>query len=83
MYQPKDGDGSLFQNDRKTNDKQPDYRGKVLWNGQELEIAGWKKSTQAGKPWLSLKVQEKRQKPDDVVPQRTNTPAEFTDEIPF
>ncbi len=59
MYQRKDGDGSLFQNN-KQKDTHPDYRGEVQLNGQTYEIAGWKKATREGKPWLSLRVQPKR-----------------------
>ncbi len=79
-YQRKDGDGSLFQNTNKQKDTQPDYRGEVLLDGKTYEIAGWKKARQNGEPWLSLKVQPKRERP-----QGAQRPAEqpFNDEIPF
>jgi uncharacterized protein (DUF736 family) len=63
--------GALFTNDRKTNDKQPDYRGnleisvdllKLLveqHKGQEkinMDISGWKKTSKSGSTFLSLKA---------------------------
>jgi len=40
-YEQKEGQGSLFKNDKKTNDKQPDYRGSLKWQNQTLNVAGW------------------------------------------
>lgn len=34
----KNNTGAIFKNDKKTNEKQPDYRGKVNVNGKEMEI---------------------------------------------
>ena len=83
MYERKDGDGSLFQNE-KQNDRQPDYRGTALLGGKEYEIAGWKKATREGKPWLALKVQPKRQRTEaQAAPAPAPAPAEFDDRIPF
>ena len=63
--------GALFANDRKTNDKQPDYRGnleisvdllKLLveqHKGQgkiNMDISGWKKATKSGSTFLSIKA---------------------------
>lgn len=57
--------GALFQNKVKKSPKAPDYRGDVLLDltalgcGQgtvKLELAGWKKTSQKGTTFLSLKV---------------------------
>jgi len=40
--------GAIFKNDKKTNEKQPDYRGKVNVNGKEMEVALWVKQGKAG-----------------------------------
>lgn len=71
--------GALFTNTRKTSDKHPDYTGsleismdvlKVLVeqakSGQsiKMDIAGWKKTSKAGKTFLSIlanKPYEKKQ----------------------
>ena len=40
--------GAIFKNDKKTNEKQPDYRGKVNVNGKEMEVALWVKQGKNG-----------------------------------
>lgn len=63
-YEHREGSGSLFRNELKDNDKQPDYRGTLMVGGKVWEIAGWKKEGKKG-TFLSLKGQEPRQgKPD-------------------
>ena len=47
-YVQRDGQGSLFVNDKKTSDKQPDYQGNVMVNGKKMQIAGWKKQSKSG-----------------------------------
>ena len=63
--------GALFTNQRKTNDKQPDYRGNLeisvdllklmveQHKGGEkinMDIAGWKKTSKSGSMFLSIKA---------------------------
>lgn len=57
--------GVLFSNQKKS-DKQPDYRGKLNVNGKEFEIAGWLKDTKNGDKFLSLKIQEPREKKENL-----------------
>jgi hypothetical protein len=40
--------GAIFKNDKKTNEKQPDYKGKVSVNGKEMEVALWVKQGKFG-----------------------------------
>ena len=58
--------GALYENDRKTNDRQPDYTGPIKVNGTELRVAAWKKQIKngdsAGQDFLSLALSEKQQK---------------------
>ena len=71
MYQRKPGDGTLWENGYKQKETHPDMKGDFMHiDGQEYEIAGWKKATKDGKPYLSLKIQTKRAKPDDRRPER-------------
>ena len=56
-FQLRENSGSLFKNDKKTKDAQPDYTGKVNINGREMRLAGWIK-TSGDKSFLSLKVSE-------------------------
>ncbi len=71
-YEMKPGQGSLFKNDTKGNDKAPGYRGTILTPGGELlEIAAWVKEGKKGK-FFSLSVKEPRERPakpvDDDAP---------------
>lgn len=51
--------GAIFKNDKKTNEKQPDYRGKVNVNGKEMEVALWvKKSNGGGNTFFSAAFSE-------------------------
>jgi hypothetical protein len=55
-YVPHPSTGSLFKNDRKTKDHQPDYKGVLcLADGSTLQLAGWVTQGASGK-YLSLKL---------------------------
>jgi hypothetical protein len=78
-YELKDGQGSLFINDKDGNDKRPDRRGELNIGGTIYKLSGWIKEGSKG-PWLSLKAEVKEDAPAKPAPQR---PANDTDEIPF
>lgn len=61
---------SLWKNDRKTEDKQPDYKGSVNVEGVEYWMSGWintagPNSKRAGEKYISLRLElkEGQQKP--------------------
>lgn len=56
-YQQKEGQGSLFKND-KQNDRQPDFRGSIMIKGVLYEVAGWSRTSQNGREYISLQAQE-------------------------
>ena len=66
--------GAIFKNDKKTNEKQPDYKGKVNVNGKEMEVALWLKEGKAGKffsasfsePYVSPEAMERRPIGDSI-----------------
>lgn len=54
-YEHKEGQGSLFKND-KQNDRQPDYKGTIVIGGTTYEIAAWEKTSRNGMPYMSLQA---------------------------
>ena len=54
----KQNTGAIFKNDKKTNEKQPDYKGKVNVNGKDLEIALWVKTSAKGTNYFSCSFSE-------------------------
>jgi uncharacterized protein (DUF736 family) len=50
--------GILFPKKDKKSEKQPDYDGKINVGGKDYALAGWKKTSQKGATFLSLKISE-------------------------
>jgi uncharacterized protein (DUF736 family) len=76
--------GVFFQNE-KTSENSPDYTGKINIDGVEKRIAGWKKMSQGGKPFLSIAVSDP-QPPIEQTAQQAQQPLNsggLDDEIPF
>ncbi len=85
----KDNNVALFEN-KKQNDKQPDYRGKGMVNGKEVQVSAWKRVASNGGNYLSLSFQEpfkgekKEQVRQESVSQKTvNSYEGMDDDIPF
>lgn len=56
-YEMRAGQGSAFPNDKKTTDKHPDMKGRVMLpNGETRWLSVWNKTTSAGQPWLSFAI---------------------------
>lgn len=53
--------GVLFKNDRKEDEKQPDYQGRIDVNGVEFWLSAWIKEGVKGK-FMSLSVKPKEQR---------------------
>lgn len=85
-FQQKPGFGSLFRN-KKESDKQPDYRGDACTpKGEQIRIAGWLKKDKNDKTYLSLKIEEPREKQEGAPAKaeaRPSRAADFDDEVPF
>lgn len=80
-YELKEGQGTLFKNEHKTQDKHPSYKGTIKIDGQIKDIALWKRTSGNGKTYLSVVISEHKQA------QQTQQPEEpqdtFGDSIPF
>ena len=60
--------GALFPNDRKEKENHPDLTGSAVVDGKEYWFKGWKKSSKAGKAYLSVAFDLKEAKPYDAAP---------------
>ena len=71
--------GTLFANDKKGNDKAPDYKGKLDINGKTYNLSGWvNTSKQNGSKYLSISINE-------FTPKEVASKAQETkkDDLPF
>lgn len=73
--------GALFKNDRKENDKHPDYRGNCEIDGKKLFVSGWLRKSRAGETFMSLRF-TKPERPQRATP-APKAVADLDDEIPF
>lgn len=53
--------GVLFKNDKKGNEKAPDYKGQIDADGTEYWIAAWRKESKEGVPFLSISLESKEE----------------------
>lgn len=60
-YEPKDGSGALFRNDKGDNPARPDYRGDLMVGGVLYEVSGWIKPLPSNpeKRFMSLAAKPK------------------------
>jgi uncharacterized protein (DUF736 family) len=75
--------GAIFKNDKKTNEKQPDYKGKVNVNGKEMEIALWVKTSSAGNTYFSASFSEPYVAPTNNVVSNVPVNDAINDDLPF
>lgn len=77
-YQKREGQGSLFSNDRKQFENQPDFTGTVTINGRDMRIAAWNKVSNSGRPYISIQISEFQQQsqgqPQGQYPQQPQAP---------
>jgi phage repressor protein C with HTH and peptisase S24 domain len=82
-YELRDGQGSLFKNERKESEKHPDYTGSAKIDGRDFWLSAWIKEGTKGK-FMSLAL-----KPKDATSPPVRKALEhqlkrdMDDEIPF
>ena len=76
-----DNSGALFKNDRKEQEKQPDYKGSLTVNGAEYWISAWLNESSKGVKYMGLKVNLKEQQQAPAAPK--NEAVEFDEDAPF
>jgi uncharacterized protein (DUF736 family) len=78
-FTPQEKFGALFRNTKKTEDKQPDYRGNFMLGGNLYTIVGWVKEGKNGK-FVSLKVESTEL---NAKAPSSPTNEDNTDDLPF
>lgn len=81
-YEIKDNTFSLFENDKKGNDKAPDFRGKGMVDGKEVRVAVWKRKSASGIEYLSGTIEEPFKPAEQPQPEQKIEEA-VADDIPF
>jgi hypothetical protein len=75
--------GSLFKNDKKTEDRHPDMSGSINIDGIEYWISGWKKRSKADVGFISLSVRPKEQTRQSSQPTQKAKSDNWDDDLPF
>jgi hypothetical protein len=79
MEQKRDNSGVLFKNDKKEQEKHPDYKGSIMVDGNEYWLSAWIKEGKSGK-FMGLAVSPKDGQPPASKPLPKNLD---DDSIPF
>lgn len=83
-FELREGQGSLFKNDRKEKDSQPGARGEAMIGGVLYEISAWTKEGRKGRfQSLSFKPKQQRRQADDGDGLGPGAPYDPNAEIPF
>ena len=66
--------GIIFKNDKKGNEKAPEYTGKGNFKGTDFEISLWVKKDKNGKSYFSVSFKEpyKKEQPKDDFPAQSD-----------
>lgn len=75
--------GVLFKNDKKGNEKRPDYRGSAVIDNVDFNISAWiKASKKTGDKFMSLRFEPKKVETRPRVMDESPVP-DFDDDMPF
>jgi hypothetical protein len=85
-FEQRDNNGSLFKNDKKTEDKHPNAKGSAMIGGVEYWVSAWTRKDKNGNPWQSLAFQKKEPKQEEAKPREQKGHPAFDDmnsDVPF
>ena len=71
METKRDNSGVLFKNDKKEQEKHPDYKGSIMVDGTEYWLSAWIKEGKSGK-FMGLAVSPKDAQPPTSKPAPKN-----------
>lgn len=76
--------GVLFKNDKKGNEKRPDYRGSAVIDNVHFNISAWiKASKKTGDKFMSLRFEPKQKVETRPRVMDESPVADFDDDMPF
>jgi hypothetical protein len=77
--------GALFKNLKKRGENDPDYTGNINFDGRELWLSAWLKTSKTGVKFMSLSVRSKdaSAKVDPISTGRPRSSDAMSDDIPF
>tara|TARA_R100000687_G_C6338174_1_gene112955 strand:+ start:231 stop:557 length:327 start_codon:yes stop_codon:yes gene_type:complete len=78
----KEGQGKLWNNDKKESDKQPDFTGSLVLDGVKYSLAGWNNVSKAGDTYIGVRIKpwEDRDDPENPTEVKTDQTTEMTKE---
>ena len=65
-FEQRDNSGSLFRNEKKTQDNHPDYTGNALVDGVPKRLAAWIKTAKSGMKYMSLSIKDNEERPKPI-----------------
>ena len=77
----KNNSGSIFKNDYKTKDTHPDYKGKMVVDGVNKDIALWFNQPEGKKAYFSVSISDPYKAPEQGESAEQGKPA--ADGLPF
>ena len=77
----KNNSGSIFKNDYKTKDTHPDYKGKMVVDGVNKDIALWFNQPEGKKAYFSVAISDPYKAPEQEESAEQGKPA--ADGLPF
>lgn len=78
-FEQRDGDFNLFPNDKKGNEKAPDYRGTAKLNGKTMNVSAWIKQGSKGQ-FIAGRIEERVAPPFKEA--KSAVAPEFDDSLP-